>query len=129
MFGDSLLQVINHAFVVIFALSIVGATWLIYRKFKAKAELLIAIGFTVLSVIRIGVLFSWDFLDDYSQEWTLITTTILAIAYWWLYFSSTKIKLNGKDKKDLQQFRKDRPEVDENKKELEQYRKDDVLRP
>jgi hypothetical protein len=82
---------ITHVLVFLLVLSLIFPLWAIWRKTRSRAELIIAVGFTILAFIRLGIVFNWDIISNASQEWTLINTAIIAFGYWWLYLSSRNL--------------------------------------
>jgi glucan phosphoethanolaminetransferase (alkaline phosphatase superfamily) len=104
-------------------LFIVIAVWNIYKKTHSRAELLIAIGWSILALIRLGVAIDLDVIADYSQDWTAANTIILAIGYGWLWHSMNAVFRNGlADRKALKEFRADEEQVTEDRQELKERR-------
>ena len=117
---------IIQAIVLLLVLSIVFPVWMIYRKTRARAELIIAIGWSILAFIRLGILLGWSIIDDASSEWVIINTMLFAVGYWWLWFSSKDIfSVLKKDKDDLESFRADEAQVTEDRATLEEC-KDEI---
>jgi hypothetical protein len=114
-----------HIIAFLAAASIMFPLWVIYRRTKSKAELLIAISFTILSIIRLGVLLDWDIVDDNALELATINLVMQAFGYWWLWFSAKGLwnkLVSQKDQKELDKFREDQPGVVVDKLELGHYK-------
>lgn len=97
-----MLTITIHAITFLFVISIVFPVWMIYRKTRARAELLIAIGWSILALVRLAILLEISDVSELASQLTIVNTAILAAGYWWLWYSSKDIFKNiNKDKTEL----------------------------
>ena len=58
---------------------------LVYRMTRARWTLVMAIGFTLFFVVRLGISFAWPVLDEYSRAITAGIYVVFALGFIWLW--------------------------------------------